>query len=250
VAIFPASARAFGRSGALLGRLINVFEWLKGIRRNVPKLQLPVREDRVTRNQGEVDLSRFTPAPKEFIGQLEIMTAEIKFAPTTAAKAQLSEAAAKSFDKYRSLSRKLSTMGFDPTDAMDPYTERIDLFQSRTNGLDWYETVLKLYLTLGLLEEFYRKLAAGLPADVKADVEKALNEKTIEKFSKKVLTDAMAKDATLGSRLALWGRRIMGDVLLELRAAVPLASLEELEPLIAELNGPHSLRMDAIGLAA
>jgi len=258
VAIFPASARAFGLSWALLGRLINVFEWLKGIRRNVPKLQLPVREDRVTRNQGEVDLSRFTPAPKEFIGQLaylelsafEIMTAEIKFAPTTAAKAQLSEAAAKSFDKYRSLSRKLSTMGFDPTDAMDPYTERIDLFQSRTNGLDWYETVLKLYLTLGLLEEFYRKLASGLPSDVKADVEKALNEKTIEKFSKKVLTDAMAKDATLGSRLALWGRRIMGDVLLELRAAVPLASLEELEPLIAELNGPHSLRMDAIGLAA
>ena len=153
-------------------------------------------------------------------------------------------------DKYRSLSRKLSSMGFDPTDAMDPYTERIDLFHSRTNGLDWYETVLKLYLTLGLLEEFYRKLAAGLPGEVRADVEKALNDKTIEKFSKKVLSDAMAKDATLGSRLALWGRRIMGDVILELRAAVPAATLEELEPLIAELNGPHSLRMDAIGLAA
>ncbi|MEY2945279.1 MAG: hypothetical protein RL243_21, partial [Actinomycetota bacterium] len=75
-------------------------------------------------------------------------------------------------------------------------------------------------------------------------------DKTIDKFAKKVLTDAMAKDPILGSRLALWGRRIMGDVLLEMRAAVPSASLEELEPLIAELNGPHSLRMDAIGLAA
>lgn len=235
-----------------------MFEWLKGIKRSVPKLQLPVREDRATRNQGEVNLAKFAPAPKEFLGQVaylelsafEIMTAEIKFAPTTAAKAALSEAAAKSFEKYRSLSRKLSGLGFDPTDAMDNYTERIDLFHSRTNGLDWYETVLKLYLSLGLLEEFYRKLAAGLPADVRGDVEKALNDKTIEKFSKKVLADAMTKDATLSSRLALWGRRIMGDVILELRAAVPGATLEELEPLIAELNGPHSLRMDAIGLAA
>ena len=235
-----------------------MFEWLKGIRRTVPKLQLPVREDRAARNQGVVDLSKYAPAPKELLGQLaylelsafEIMTSEIKFAPTTAAKAALSEAAARSFDKYRSLSRRLSGLGLDPTDAMDPYTERIDLFHSRTTGLDWYETVLKLYLSLGMLEEFYRKLGASLPAELRADFDKALNDKTIEKFAKKVLSEAMAKDATLGSRLALWGRRIMGDVLLELRAVVPSASLEVLEPLIAELNGPHSLRMDAIGLAA
>lgn len=235
-----------------------MFEWLKGIKKRGPILQLPTRDERAARNQGAVDLSKFAPNPKDFLGQLaylelssfEIMTSEIKFAPTTASKAQLSEASAKSFDKYRSLSRRLAALGFDPTDAMDPFTERIDLFHSRTNGLDWHETVLKLYLSLGLLEEFYRKLAGGLSDELHADVEKALNDKTIEKFAKKVLTDAMAKDPILGSRLALWGRRIMGDVLLEMRAAVPNASLEELEPLIAELNGPHSLRMDAIGLAA
>ena len=235
-----------------------MFEWLKGFKRKGPKLELPSRDERAARNQESVELGRFAPAPREFLGQLaylqlsafEIMTSEIKFAPTTAAKAQLSEAAAKSFDKYRSLSRSLSALGFDPTDAMDPYTERIDLFHSRTTGLDWYETVLKLYLSLGMLEEFYRKLAAGLEPDLRSEVEKALNEKTIEKFAKKVLTEAMAKDATLGSRLALWGRRLMGDVLLELRGAIPDATLEDLEPVIAELNGPHSLRMDAIGLAA
>jgi hypothetical protein len=235
-----------------------VFEWLKGMKKRGPILQLPNRDERAARNQGAVDLSKFAPNPKDFLGQLaylelssfEIMTSEIKFAPSTAAKAALSEASAKSFDKYRSLSRRLAALGFDPTDAMDPFTERIDLFHSRTNGLDWHETVLKLYLSLGLLEEFYRKLAGGLSAELHADVDKALNDKTIDKFAKKVLTDAMAKDPILGSRLALWGRRIMGDVLLEMRAAVPSASLEELEPLIAELNGPHSLRMDAIGLAA
>jgi len=64
------------------------------------------------------------------------------------------------------------------------------------------------------------------------------------------LVDAMKQDAQLSSRLALWGRRIMGDVILELRASVPAADYSDLEPLIAELNGPHSLRMDAIGLTA
>jgi len=240
-----------------VGILIDVFEWLSGMRKRAPKLVVPSREER-TRNQGEVNLKPFTPEPKVFLGQLaylelsafEIMTAEIKLAPTTAAKAQLSEAATKSFDKYRALSRKLAALGVDPTDAMDPYTERIDLFHSRTSGLDWYETVLKLHLSLGLLEDFYRKLAAGLPLQLRTDVEKVLTDKTIERFAKKVLIDAMAKDQMLGSRLALWGRRIMGEVLLEMRAAVPSASLTDLEPLIGELNGPHSLRMDALGLAA
>jgi len=84
--------------------------------------------------------------------------------------------------------------------------------------------------------------------------------------------ESMANDVQLGSRLALWGRRIMGDVLLELRAAfdnrklagitknkkltieeeraVNLASYSKLEPLITELIGAHTMRMDALGLTA
>ena len=82
----------------------------------------------------------------------------------------------------------------------------------------------------------------------------------------------MADNPQLNSRLALWGRRIMGDVLLELRAAfdnrklagiakskklsieeerkVNLAAYSQLEPLITELIGAHTMRMDAIGLTA
>jgi hypothetical protein len=82
----------------------------------------------------------------------------------------------------------------------------------------------------------------------------------------------MKDNPQLASRLALWGRRLMGDVLLELRAAfdnrklagvskgkrltieeerrVNLSAYSKLEPLITELIAAHSLRMDAIGLAA
>jgi hypothetical protein len=82
----------------------------------------------------------------------------------------------------------------------------------------------------------------------------------------------MAGDPQLASRLAVWGRRLMGDVLLELRAAfdnrklagvpkskaltlederiVNLQSYSKLEPLVSELMANHSMRMDAVGLAA
>jgi hypothetical protein len=257
-----------------------MFEWIKRIGKKARNFVLPEREERRARNIEAIDLAPYTPEPKVFLGQLaylelsqfEILTNELKFSPTTADKAQLSEAAAKSFQKYRSIAKLLSSNGVDATDAMDPFTERIETFHSRTNGIDWYETVVKVYLVGGLLEDFYKRLAIGLPEEVRLEVEKSLKDSTFEKFAKAVLIEAMANNPQLASRLALWGRRLMGDVLLELRAAfdnrklaglskakklsleeerrVNLAAYSKLEPLISELIGAHSLRMDAIGLAA
>ena len=260
--------------------LINVFDWFKRIRAGARKFTLPPREERAARNTGEVNLKPYTPEPKAFLGQLaylqlsqfEILTSELKYSPNTQYKAELGEAAAKSFEKYRAISKKIAGLGVDPTDAMDPYVERIETFHSRTNGLDWFESVIKVYLVSGLLDDFYRRLAVGLEPTLRADVEKALSDKKFEQFAKRVLLEAMASDPQLASRLALWGRRLMGDVLLELRGAfdnrklaglpktkkltavdereLNLAAYSKIEPLISELIGAHTVRMDALGLTA
>jgi hypothetical protein len=257
-----------------------MFEWLKAFRKKVGKLALPDRQERTGRNQGKVDLKPYTPEPKVYLGQLaylllsnfEILTNELKYSPTTAYKAELSEAATKSFDKYRAISKKLSGLGFDVTDSMDPFVERIDTFHSRTAGIGWYESVIKIYLVSGLLDDFYRRLAIGLPKELREDVEKALSDKTFEKFAKRVLVEGMSGNESLESRLALWGRRLMGDVLLEVRAAfdnkklsgsdkkatltleqerkINLESYSKIEPLVTEMIAAHSLRMDAVGLSA
>lgn len=257
-----------------------MFEWLKAFRKRVGKLTLPDREERSSRNQGKVNLKPYTPEPKVFLGQLaylllsnfEILTNELKYSPTTQYKAELSEAAAKSFERYRSISKRLAGLGFDVTDAMDPFTERIETFHSRTSGIDWHESIIKIYLVSGLLDDFYTRLAVGLPAELRAEVEKALSDKTFEKFAQKVLKEGMADNPQLASRLALWGRRLMGDVLLEVRAGfdnrklagvkegaklsleeerkVNLDSYSKIEPLVTEMIGGHTLRMDAIGLTA
>jgi len=257
-----------------------MFEWFRRIGKRAKSLVLPEREERRTRNTEAIDLAPYTPDAKVFLGQLaylelsqfEILTNELKFSPTTADKASLSEAAAKSFQKYRAIAKSLQLTGVDATDAMDPFTERIETFHSRTNGIDWYETVVKVYLVSGLLEDFYKRLAIGLDDQLREEVERALKDTTFERFAKACLIDAMKDNRQLASRLALWGRRLMGDVLLELRAAfdnrklagipktkklslederqVNLAAYSKLEPLISELIGAHSQRMDAIGLAA
>jgi hypothetical protein len=200
------------------------------------------------------------------------LTNELKFSPKTQYKAELSEAAAKSFEKYRAISKKLAGLGVDPTDAMDPFVERIETFHSRTAGNNWHESVIKVYLVSGLLDDFYRRLAVGLEPALRADVEKALNDKKFEAFAKRVLLESMEVDPQLPSSLALWGRRLMGDVLLELRGAfdnrklaglpktkklspsdereLNLAAYSKIEPLISELIGAHTIRMDALGLTA
>lgn len=260
--------------------LVDVFDWLKRLRTTARSFSLPAREERSSRNTAKVNLKAYTPEPKVFLGQLaylqlsqfEILTNELKYSPNTHYKAELGEAAAKSFEKYRSISKKIAGLGFDPTDAMDPFVERIETFHSRTSGLDWHETIIKIYLVSGLLDDFYSRLAVGLSSELRDDIQKALKEDKFASFAKRVLQESMAKDAQLGDRLALWGRRIMGDALLELRATfdnrklagvtkskklsaeeereVNLASYSKVEPLITELIGAHSLRMEALGLAA
>jgi len=257
-----------------------MFDWFKRLRTGARKLSLPAREERAARNTEAIDLKPYTPEPKVFLGQLaylqlsqfEILTNELKFSPKTQYKAELSEAAAKSFEKYRAISKKLAGLGVDPTDAMDPFVERIETFHSRTTGNSWHESIIKVYLVSGLLDDFYRRLAVGLEPSLRADVERALNDKKFEAFAKRVLLESMAVDDHLASNLALWGRRLMGDVLLELRGAfdnrklagfpktkkltaeeerdLNLAAYSKIEPLISELIGAHTVRMDALGLTA
>jgi len=258
-----------------------VFEWLKRFRKIARQLAVAARtEDKTSRNTKAINLKPYTPEPKAFLGQLaylqlsnfEILTAALKYSPNTQYKAELSEAAARSFDKYRQLSKKLVELGADPAEQMNPFKERIAMFHSNTSGLDWYEVVIKVYLTSGLLDDFYARLASGLSDELQSEVQRALRDTAFDKFAKRVLSEAVQSDPVLGSRLALWGRRLMGDVLLELRAAfdnrklahipkskvlsveeenkVNLEAYSKLEPLISELTGAHSLRMEELGLAA
>ena len=73
------------------------------------------------------------------------------------------------------------------------------------------------------------------------------------------LQTAIENDVALGSRLAMWGRRLVGDTLLVARSAMPAAdpgtdrgdgAEARIEPVFTELIAAHTRRMDGLGLTA
>ena len=69
------------------------------------------------------------------------------------------------------------------------------------------------------------------------------------------LQDAIDANPRLASRLAMWGRRLVGDTLLLARASLTGARItgrtrSRAEPVFTELIAAHTRRMDALGLTA
>jgi LPS sulfotransferase NodH len=68
------------------------------------------------------------------------------------------------------------------------------------------------------------------------------------------LREAIDGNPRLASRLAMWGRRLVGDTMLVARSALHLEQRadgeERVEPIFTELIAAHTRRMDALGLTA
>jgi hypothetical protein len=68
------------------------------------------------------------------------------------------------------------------------------------------------------------------------------------------LRTAIDASARLASRLAMWGRRLVGDTMLVARSSLSiggeLPGEERIEPVFTELISAHTRRMDALGLTA
>lgn len=129
-----------------------------------------------------------------------------------------------------------------------------------TSGADWYELLLSLHVTSGLLIDFLIAYAGGLPESYRGPVLRALERETGQPILSSMLRTVVEANPRLGSRLALWGRRLVGDTLLQMYIAVnggDSSTLADnapgeglLEPAFNDIVAGHSRRMDALGLTA
>lgn len=211
----------------------------------------------------KVDLHELTPDVTSFLGQaayvqltiFENIGRAIATAPTTEAKAQLSRVAGRSLDKHRGLADEITRRGGEPGAVMEPFTTRIDDFQRLTSGQDWFEVLVTCYVTAGFLDDFFGKLAGGLPADPGARMAQLLGAPSDEEVLVTLLLAAIEENPRLASRLAMWGRRLVGDTMLVARGALaPTQNHDKdearIEPVFTELIAAHTRRMDALGLTA
>lgn len=233
--------------------------WRRRKAANAPRLRSREEQQPAAR----IDLKEFTREPEEVLARaayvqltiFEDLARTVMIAPTTKAKAAIAGAAAASLARHGVLVRELAALGVDAGAAMEAYRPVVDRFQRLTAGADWHEAALTCHLAGGFLDDLFAALAAGLPEGLSQRVAGAYDDRPAEAVFVELLSAAMTENPRLAARLALWGRRILGDALLVARDALGVAAGDaqgtlRVEPAFSELIAQHTRRMDALGLSA
>jgi hypothetical protein len=238
-----------------------VVNWFsrKGKRAEVPRLRPRSQTEPATK----VDLAELTPDLLTFLGKaaylqltiFENLGRAMAIAPTTEAKEILSRVAALSLAKHHGLTDEIRRHGEEPGVVMEPFTRAIDDYQRATQGGDWFEELLACHITAGFLDDFFVHLAAGLPTDYAARITTVLRADSGAELLADQLRREIDADDKLDSRLAMWGRRLVGDTMLVARATLApsansVSDEARIEPVFTELIAAHTRRMDGLGLTA
>jgi hypothetical protein len=153
-------------------------------------------------------------------------------------------------------------MGIDPEQAMLPFQRSFDHFHERTKPGDWYESVMKAYVIDTVSSDFYRSVSSFLDSTTQHFVERVASPDQATEVLRVLLRRALADDPRLASRLALWGRRLVGEALTQAqRVAMEHPRLgptlksggdarAAIKRLTEELADKHGRRMTGLGLTA
>ncbi|MCJ1685117.1 ferritin-like fold-containing protein [Rathayibacter sp. VKM Ac-2928] len=216
-----------------------------------------------TSKRDRVDLADLSPQLLPYLGQVaylqlavfEALARGVAGTDDLADKEAISAAAGTALAKHHAVVAELRRRDVEPSEAMAPFRPAIDTFEHLTRGADLHETLLSAYITAGLLDDFFIRLTGGLPNDVGPRMAQTLGADTGIDGLVAILRREIAADERLGSRLAVWGRRLVGDTLLVARSALmgsgnPDSDESRIEPVFTELIASHTRRMDALGLTA
>ena len=197
------------------------------------------------------------------------LAADAALAPHTGAEAQLAGMAVAEFRHFTRLRDRLAHLGVDPDTAMQPFVAPINGFHESTAPADWLEGLMKAYVGDGVGVDFYREVARFLDSDTQALVLDVLEDTGHSAFVVATVREAIAADPRVGGRLALWGRRLMGEMLSQAQrtaaerdalsnllvggigsSAMSGFDLAEVGRMFARLTEQHTRRMRALGLSA
>jgi hypothetical protein len=194
------------------------------------------------------------------------LAADAEMAPGMEAKAALGRLAVVEFGHFERLSARLREIGADPGTAMEPYVAAIDAFHARTAPSTWLEGLVKAYVGDGIATDFYREISAYVDQDTRALVTEVLADTGHSQYIVSAVRAAIAEDPRVAGRLALWGRRLVGEALSQAQRVAadrdglasllvgsvdrPGADIAELVHMFGRLTASHTRRMGQLGLSA
>jgi tRNA-(MS[2]IO[6]A)-hydroxylase (MiaE)-like len=179
------------------------------------------------------------------LSAFERLADDAKLAPTVRDKVEMVGMATLEFGHVARLHERIRELGSDPFEAMAPFESALDLFHIHTAPADWYEGLVKAYVGDGLAADFYREIAAYLDAGTRDLIVASLDDAGQADFAVRHIRQAIDDDPKLGGRLALWGRRLMGEALTQAQRVA--AERDELSGLLAGGIDRPGLDLAAIG---
>lgn len=212
------------------------------------------------------------------VGQLELiaftrLAADSALAPTLEPQLRLAHFAAGAVGRLDRIFDRIRELGGTPQDEIARFSRVMDDFDLRTPSSNWTERLLKAYVGYGVADDFCKAAAAGLDDATCALVMETLDGTSHAELVVGELAEASKDDAVLTSRLALWGRRMVGEALGVVQSLVQsqpglarLVADGEAAPadaanggthhldaaarLFGRLTAEHTRRMERLGLAA
>jgi hypothetical protein len=149
---------------------------------------------------------------------------------------------------------------------MAPFVPALDEFHARTRPTDWLEGVVKAFIGNGIAVDFYREIAGLVDTPTRDLVFEVLDDTGQAGFAVEAVRAAIEADPIVAGRLALWGRRIVGEAMAQAQHVVAqrdaLAALlmsgvgdrpagpEVVGKLFVRIAEHHSRRMAGLGLSA
>lgn len=183
-------------------------------------------------------------------------------APSLGIQSGIARLAAMDYRHYEDLVARMGELGIDAEAAMAPFVAPFTGFHERTRPNDWLEGLTKAYIGDGIARDFYREMAAFVDEQTRATMSRTLDDQAAADFLVEVVTAAIKMDSTAAGRLALWGRRLLGEALsngqlvaAERDALAGLlvgsgADLTQVGQMFERLQQRHQQRMARLGLQA
>ena len=134
-------------------------------------------------------------------------------APSVADKVYVASLAALQMAHFDAVRVRLAELDADVMVAMNPFQVPFNEFHAHTKPKDWLEGLVLAYVGNGFAADFYREVAAFVDADTRALVHRVLVDEGHADFVVEKVRAAIAADPRVAGRLALWGRRLVGEAL-------------------------------------
>jgi tRNA-(MS[2]IO[6]A)-hydroxylase (MiaE)-like len=193
----------------------------------------------------------------------ERLVTEASLAPTLSQRVRIADIAQGELGHFHLLRDRLLEMGEDPDVAMSAFLEPLERYHRMTAPSDWLEGLVKAYVGDSISEDFYREIGAVLDEETAAIVLEVCSELGKTAVVIEEVRAAIARDPRLAGRLALWGRRLLGEMLSQAQSVAAehdglaalilseqVSSQIDLFGLVERLTSAHVARMNALGLAA